>query len=377
MFTLHDMLIPMLLPCICDPCFALHMMIDPSTCMCICKLGGDIACSCYVSYDDTMILHCARARDMSCAFLISIICSHDMIAMISSSVLHLRSTSLHDMIDMLAYVASPMIHTCLFHAVDDNHLHALHMIVIPSCHISPYVASLMLDDLTYIECNNDLPLANEIAPIAFSHIFGDLDLFLVKHACLTSLHHIPTAMNIAIVASYYSCTCASNGYVQEKRTIMMDDVFIYHAHTFFAILCSCVGYLDFVLTSTSRELTILALESEPHTFDHDSLLHHLSYHFGIVKNAQGHAFEVTSFLNMDIADHTTCVACTMRLLVHRGPLDCTHVRDLASTCHFHRYMHHDIYALCVASNSWIICSYHIVTPNMRPYPKGTRRSHQG
>ena len=38
MFTLHDMLIPMPLPCICDPCFALHMMIDSSTCMCICKL---------------------------------------------------------------------------------------------------------------------------------------------------------------------------------------------------------------------------------------------------------------------------------------------------------------------------------------------------
>ena len=33
MFTLHDMLIPMPLPCICDPCFALHMMIDSSTCV--------------------------------------------------------------------------------------------------------------------------------------------------------------------------------------------------------------------------------------------------------------------------------------------------------------------------------------------------------
>ena len=33
MFTLHDMLITMPLPCICDPCFALHMMIDSHTCM--------------------------------------------------------------------------------------------------------------------------------------------------------------------------------------------------------------------------------------------------------------------------------------------------------------------------------------------------------
>ena len=139
----------------------------------------------------------------------------------------------------------------------------------------------------------------------------------------------------------------------------MDDVFIYHVHTFFVLLCACVGYLDFVSTSTSRELTIRALESEPHTFDHDPLLHHLSYHFGIVKNAQGHTFKVTSFLSVDIADHTTCVACTMRLIGHLGPLDCALVRDLASTCHFHRPMHHDIYALCVASNSWITCSSHM------------------
>ena len=96
---------------------------------------------------------------------------------------------------------------------------------------------------------------------------------------------------------------------------MMDDVFIYHAHTFFVLLCACVEYLDFVSTSTSRELTIRALESEPHTFHHDSLLQHLSYHFDIVKNAQGHDFKVTSFLSLDIVDHTSCVACTI----------CTHV----------------------------------------------------
>ena len=46
MFTLHDMLITMLLPYIRDPCFALHMMIDSHTCMCICMLGADIACYC-------------------------------------------------------------------------------------------------------------------------------------------------------------------------------------------------------------------------------------------------------------------------------------------------------------------------------------------
>src|SRR3954471_5228143 len=215
-------------------------------------------------------------------------------------------------------VASPMIHTRSFHALDDNYLHALHMIVIASCHLSPCVASLMLDDLTCIECNNALSLDNEFAPITFSHIIGDFDIFLVKHACLTSLHHIPSAMNIAIVASYYSCTCASNGYVQKRRTIMMDDVFIYHAHTFFVLLCACVGYLDFVSTSTSRELTIRALESKPPSTT--TFLHHTCFFFGIVKEAQGHAFKVISFsfenpqtMSMHIVDHTTSVACTMRL----------------------------------------------------------------
>ena len=144
-------------------------------------------------------------------------------------------------------------------------------------------------------------------------------------------------MNIAIVVSYYSRTCASNGYVQEKRTIMIDDVFIYHAHTFFVLLCACVGYLDFVSTSSSRELAIRALESETHTFDHDSLLHHLSYHFGLLKNTQGHTFKVTSFLSLDIVDHTSCVACTI----------CMHVRDIAFTHDCHISMLHDIYISCV------------------------------
>ena len=60
MFTLHDMPITMPLPCICDPCFALHMMIDSTTCMCICKLGGDIACYYHVPF----VTH---PYDMSCA----------------------------------------------------------------------------------------------------------------------------------------------------------------------------------------------------------------------------------------------------------------------------------------------------------------------
>ena len=106
---------------------------------------------------------------------------------------------------------------------------------------------------------------------------------------------------------------------------MMVDVFIYHAHTFFVLLCACVGYLDFVSTSASRELTIRALESEPPPTM--TILHCTCLYFGIVKDAQGHAFKVISFsfenlqtMSMDIMDHTTCVAFPMRLIVHLGSL---------------------------------------------------------
>ena len=145
---------------------------------------------------------------------------------------------------------------------------------------------------------------------------------------------------------------------------MVDDVFIYHAHMLFALLCACVGYLDFVSTSTSHELTIRALESEPPSTT--MILHRTCLCFGIVKDAQGHTFNVISFsfekhetMSMDIADRTTCVASTIRLVGHLGPLDCTHVRDSAFIHDFRIAMALDIYALCVASNLFIIRSYHM------------------
>ena len=72
-------------------------------------------------------------------------------------------------------------------------------------------------------------------------------------------------------------------------------------------------------------------------------------------------------------DHTTCVACTMSLIGHLGPFDCAHVRGLASSCHFHTSMPHDIYNLCVASNSWTTFYYHMfgcnnITSSHMPCP---------
>ena len=89
-----------------------------------------------------------------------------------------------------------------------------------------------------------------------------------------------------------------------------------------------------------------------------------------MKGAQGHAFEVISFsfentqtMSMHIVDHTSCVACTMRLIGHPRPLHCTYVRDSVFIHDFHIAMPHDIYALCVASSSsYMPCpfAYHML-----------------
>ncbi|KAI5015745.1 hypothetical protein ZWY2020_057135 [Hordeum vulgare] len=170
-----------------------------------------------------------------------------------------------------------------------------------------------------------------------------------------------SVMNIAILASYYSCTSNPNGYVQENRTIMMGDVFVYHAYTFFALLCVCVGHFDYMSTSTTHDLTIRALESEPcYT---DTFLHCTCLRIGIVTDTQGHTFEVTSFLIMDIVAQTTCVACTMTYVGHLRPLTCTHVSDIAFPHSCHIVMPHDIYTLCVAPNLCVSFSYHMLGCN--------------
>ena len=111
------------------------------------------------TYDDTMILLCVRACDMSCALPMPIICSHDMIAMISSSMLHLRTTSLHDLFTIIAcFVASPIFHSYSLSWVDDIYVHASHMIYLVHYHLPPIIASMLID-------------------------LGDFDTLRVMHAC--------------------------------------------------------------------------------------------------------------------------------------------------------------------------------------------------
>ena len=97
-----------------------------------------------------MILLRVRSCDMSCGLPMPIICSHDMIAMISSNVLHLRSTSLHDLIAMLSHVASNSWITCYYHMFGCNNVITSHM---PMPTICPHdlIAAHMFQNF-YIIC---------------------------------------------------------------------------------------------------------------------------------------------------------------------------------------------------------------------------------
>ena len=155
-FTLHDMPISMSLPCNYDPCLHLPMGHHFTT-MIICMLGGDTCCYCHVYHvphaivdscvgrvilfncylhrtscqyiDDILLMSSFHACAMSCEVFMHTICTHDMLAMIPSSTLHLRTTSLLDLITMIAcFVASPMFHYYSLSWVDDIYVHASHMI---------------------------------------------------------------------------------------------------------------------------------------------------------------------------------------------------------------------------------------------------------
>jgi hypothetical protein len=94
---------------------------------------------------------------------------------------------------------------------------------------------------------------NENAPIAFS-IFGDFDYCHDKHDSTYSSHFHHT--------NYYNLLDA-NGDMQRRRCVMMDDVFLYHAHTLFLWSIVCVGTRTIMSTSIEHELTKRALESIP------------------------------------------------------------------------------------------------------------------
>ncbi len=132
---------------------------------------------------------CFHACDMSCALFMPTICTHDMLAMIPSSTLHLCTTSLLDLITMIdCFVAPTMFHYYTLSWVDDIYVHASHMIYLDHCLLCPLVASLIS---TCSECNHTRLID-----------LRDLDILLVMHAsliqpilfgcsCIICFHTIP------------------------------------------------------------------------------------------------------------------------------------------------------------------------------------------
>ena len=120
--------------------------------------------SCTSSIDAILLISSFHACAMSCELFMHTICTHDMFAMIPSSMLHLRTTSLLDLVTMIAcFVASPMFHYYSLSWVDDIFVHASHMIHLVHCRLPPIVASMLIDR-------------------------GDLDILLVMHACLIEIN---------------------------------------------------------------------------------------------------------------------------------------------------------------------------------------------
>ena len=120
---------------------------------------------------------------------------------------------------------------------------------------SPIVACDKLNDCSFtcFACNiSDKLFSFEIAPIAFSK-YGDFVNGHDKHVPHLHTHH-----------AFYMHLNNTNGDVHKKRYIMMDDVFLYHAHRFFLLLMMCVGTKTIMSTSVEHELTKRALESIPH-----------------------------------------------------------------------------------------------------------------
>nr|XP_051228399.1 uncharacterized protein LOC127345890 [Lolium perenne] len=150
-------------------------------------------------------------------------------------------------------VVTTLMNNCSFPRLVNNNDKMLNMFCATCLQYSPISATKMLNTFSFqcLVCNDVNMLVNEIAPIALSH-FGDFAYIHVEHVPMFTphIHHI-----------YYDASLNANGDVQKKWRIMMDDVFIYHAHTLFLLSNMCVGTQTPMSTSIEHELAKRALES--------------------------------------------------------------------------------------------------------------------
>jgi hypothetical protein len=133
-------------------------------------------------------------------------------------------------LDNDAYVVTTLSTNCSFPRFVDNQDKILNMFCAQGLQYSPINAAKMLNDCSFkcLVCNNVDMFENEKAPIALSNN---------KDFAFAHDKHVPT-YTLHTHHGYYNILLDANGDVPTKRCIMMDDVFIYHAHTlFFYLLC--------------------------------------------------------------------------------------------------------------------------------------------
>ncbi|KAK1648828.1 hypothetical protein QYE76_066633 [Lolium multiflorum] len=138
--------------------------------------------------------------------------------------------------DANACVVTPLMNTCSFHRVVDNNDNMLNMLCPKCLHYSMFLASKIVnnDSFLCLVCKNAYFIVHEMAPIAFS-IFDDPKLPHAMNAPSCHMHHHH---------AFHTILLDTNGDVHKTWNIMMDDVFIYHAHTLFAFSIVCIGIDD-------------------------------------------------------------------------------------------------------------------------------------
>jgi hypothetical protein len=152
---------------------------------------------------------------------------------------------------------------------------------------------------------------NEKAPIALSNN----EDFAFAH-----VNHVPT-YTLHTHHGYYNILLDANGDVQTKRYIMMDDVFIYHAHTLFLLSFLCICMQTTTLTSIEHELVKRALESIIH----------------VSSNSNPARIPFTWFASNMLKNFSSIWFL------------CKHVDEFCSNCDNHAPMISNIDALCVAT----------------------------
>ena len=153
-------------------------------------------------------------------------------------------------------IATNILKTCSFRwfvCTNDDVLVISPHVFLPN---SPLIASRMMNNLSIqcFECNNERMFRHEMDTIVFSYFHG---VFVFPHLEDAQPNCLHIDLAYALLLIYL---CCANGVVN-KNGHVIDDVLLYHAHTYFAWSLLCEGTYAYSSTSTEHELTKRALES--------------------------------------------------------------------------------------------------------------------